>query len=367
MDRSVAAAVVVASVLYVLTDGVTAILGACAALLAAVSLSSWLGKERPVHPGVMAGAVAIVAGLVLSRLASEAFTILGVMATFLVANVLCDNLLYWMGRSAEPASPLPDRASRSSITVPQAQKHADLSRADKCVAHLDSGDLAHAPIGDVDSSDSEWQRMLASQHDDQGLALTERGETAGAFVAFKAALGIRQMLARRGGNTESRGDLAISHHHIGDTLKALGGPAGALRSYQEALDIRRRLSEREPSSTRWLELTAACHNDIGGMLTLLGDTRMALGSYQASLDILQKLRSLEPSSVERLVGVADCHEMIGKTLLLRGDMRGALTRYHSALDIMEALAGLKPGNPGWQERVKCIRCIVGEMREAMDR
>ena len=117
--------------------------------------------------------------------------------------------------------------------------------------------------------------------------LRAQGDGDGALAAYRAALGIRETLARRDpANTEWQRDLSISHDKIGDMLTAQGDGDGALAAYRTSLGIAEILARRDPANTQWQRDLIISYMNISE-----SEPTQARSNLSRALDIARSLKT----------------------------------------------------------------------------
>jgi tetratricopeptide (TPR) repeat protein len=206
-----------------------------------------------------------------------------------------------------------------------------------------------------------------------GDGLKAQGNLAGALDAYKAALAIRERLAKSDpSNARCKGCLAILQNKIGDLLQAQGNLADALDAYKVALAIFERLATSDPSNAGWQGDLATLQNDIGDVLQAQGNLAGALEAYKVALAIFERQAKSDPSNATWKVGLATLQNNIGAVLKTQGKLADALEAYNASLTIVEHLAKSDPSDAAWQRvlsqsltNVASVQMATGKLEDAL--
>jgi tetratricopeptide (TPR) repeat protein len=115
--------------------------------------------------------------------------------------------------------------------------------------------------------------------------LVEQGNLAAALDTYKAALAIRERLARERSSDANAQQLpSVSLNKIGDVLRLQGNLAAALHSYKDSLAIRERLAKAYRSN-------AETQRDLLVAQQNVGDVRLRPGDQREAMDGLARMIS----------------------------------------------------------------------------
>lgn len=182
------------------------------------------------------------------------------------------------------------------------------------------------------------QRDYTLSQERLGLALTRRGDHAGALKAFVAGEATAlAMAATDPANLEWQYDVAIGHLEIGDARRALGDVAAAIASYREAARIDAALVAKDPTNADWRRH----HDDVGQRLAdALEKTGEASGAAAAWRDAIAFARSAiaaDPSGTDWRRRAIRAEGRLGALATATDATDEALTTFRVALAEARAL------------------------------
>ena len=91
-------------------------------------------------------------------------------------------------------------------------------------------------------------------------------------------------------------DRSVLLNGIGDVQKEQGDLSGALESYRAAMAIRERLAKADPDNAGWQRDLSVSHEKVGDIEDAGGDIVAAIASYEKSLPIAQGLADRFPQN-----------------------------------------------------------------------
>jgi tetratricopeptide (TPR) repeat protein len=180
---------------------------------------------------------------------------------------------------------------------------------------------------------------LAVTHILLGGVRQAQGDLAGALESHRAALALREDLAKNDPNgTGWLRRLSEQHSQIGAILRQQRNLAGALESYKAGLAIDQRLASTEPKNATWQHYLRVSYTEVGGVLEAQTKHAAALESYQAALAIAEQAVAADPRNTQGLRNLMGAHRLIADVQVAKGDRVAALASFRKALDSMETEA-----------------------------
>jgi uncharacterized caspase-like protein len=263
------------------------------------------------------------------------------------------------------------QAYQQSLSIKQQLANAEPDSAyllrDLTITYDEIGDLART-AGQLDSAqtafeeslrirlalaenkpDPERQRAVSVSHERIGDVLRERGDPAGALVAYNKSQAIAEELVRRDPNdTDLKRELSISYAKAGNALSDQKSWSPALASYQQALAIARELAATDPGNTNWQRDLSVCLEKVAGVLDVQGDIGGALQNYQDSLAIADRLAKLDPGNSDWQRDLSITLSEIGMLETKQRHFEGSRKAFEASLGIRQQLARSDPDNAIWQ-------------------
>lgn len=241
------------------------------------------------------------------------------------------------------------------------------------------------------------QREIASAYDRLASLLgrpysANLGDSKAALATYRKAFVIREALAGRSNDRQTRLDLWSSYLNIGSLLaetaatgdalnyqrtadeiltglldtypedwellrasartsiarahlfEQTGLIADALTMARKALAIDERLLARKPSDDQVFSDVAADYGRVGVGLGKLGDPQTALVHLRKKLSLVERLVARQPVNVAVRRNLSTAHLQLGQAILRSGDLPGAVREMRTALAIREAIADRDPTN-----------------------
>ncbi len=215
----------------------------------------------------------------------------------------------------------------------------------------------------ADPSNAQWQRDLSVSQDNIGQVLRAQGDLAGAEQAYRAALAVRERLAKADpSNAQWQRDLSVSQNNIGEVLSAQGDLARAEQAYRAALAVAERLATADPSNAQWQRDLSVSKNNIGRVLSAQGDLAGAEQAYRVGLAVVERLWKADPSNAQWQRDLSVSQELIGNVLSAQGDLAGAEQVHRAALAVRERLAKADPSNAEWQRDLFCSLWVGADIQ-----
>ena len=155
-------------------------------------------------------------------------------------------------------------------------------------------------LADADPTDAEFQRNLASSHNNIGNLLRATGRSAEAHGEYEAGLAIwKRVVVANPTVIQFQSHLASAYNNIGLLLKERGKRVDALKAYQSALATRQTLADANPTDAKLQADLVYSQYNMGMLLREASSPAEALKAYESALAIGQKLADANPT-------VTDC-------------------------------------------------------------
>jgi serine/threonine-protein kinase len=208
----------------------------------------------------------------------------------------------------------------------------------------------------------QYQKDLASTHNNLGLLLHELGKYEDALNEFARARDLQARLVEDHPRVlpYKRG-LATAHQNLGLLLDDLGKSEGALKEYNRALVIQVRLVCAAPDWPQYQDDLARTHNHLALVLLSLGKTEEALKEHQRARDLRDKLVKAYPTVTGFRKELATTHNNLGLVLKRLGKREEALLEYRQARDQLASLARVNPDVPAYRHDLTRAQANLANM------
>lgn len=192
------------------------------------------------------------------------------------------------------------------------------------------------------------QRELATAYekigDIQGNPYSANlGDTDGALVSYRKALGIRESFAPSALTTDTQMELGRIYRALGDIMDLKGDVAQMIRNYRHSLHIFAQLAQNEPANPAVQDELARAYETLGDGLgrTANADAEV-ITSYKKSLAIREELLRQDRSNPKRKRPVAINLMKIGGAL--DPHQPEAIASLRQGVAVLESLAASDPTN-----------------------
>jgi serine/threonine-protein kinase len=231
---------------------------------------------------------------------------------------------------------------------------------------------------------AEYRRLEATCHGALGLLFGDLGKYEEGLRAHRAALAIREDLAKGAPqDTLAQNDVARTHRNIGDLLRVIGRLDEADVEWNQALttgrSLLRKLGDPAGDGGR-VELTGRrgvsmiVRQDLAGLQLQRAEVLLETGRHEAAAAALREARALCESLVQDRPGDLAFRGQLGGIFSEEGVLNLQLGRYDDAeksfrqsAEILEALAAANPGVVGYRSTLAELDFKLGWVLDHLGR
>jgi serine/threonine protein kinase/tetratricopeptide (TPR) repeat protein len=192
--------------------------------------------------------------------------------------------------------------------------------------------------------------FLGNTHLGRAEALAKLNRWAEAVEANRAALKVREKLAKDFPDPQNRAYLAAAHKLLGERLfQDPRTRTEALESFRAALKVQEKLVEDFPNVPAYRGNLATMHSDLGILLNGLGKWSEAEAAHRAELPHRQQLVKDFPAVPDHQINLGGCYCNLGNAIRDSGKPAESLEWYDKAIARLDPL--LKDEKP-WTGTVR---------------
>jgi tetratricopeptide (TPR) repeat protein/tRNA A-37 threonylcarbamoyl transferase component Bud32 len=223
-----------------------------------------------------------------------------------------------------------------------------LGRMEPAKQALGRGRELYARLAE-ESASPEYKYRLAGSHALLGLLHRETGRVAEAEQACRAALTLRQELARDfPDRAQYRLDLARDHVHLGAALQTARRLRDAEAAYRDAMTVLQPVAAASPEHAEARHTLAAAYQNLSFLLQARKELPQALEACRAAAGLLEQLAAESPRNLAHSRDLARCQNQLGLVLRSAGRPGEAEAAHQAARKRFQQLAADWPAVPDYQ-------------------